>query len=51
MTRAWTAIVLGAALVGIVGVLGHLQFATPIPFLLLSPGILIVRVFRTLALI
>jgi len=41
MTRAWTAIVLGAALVGIAGVLGHLQFATPIPFLLLSPGILI----------
>jgi len=40
MTRAWTAIVLGSAFVGIVMVLGHLQFATPIPFLLLSPGIL-----------
>jgi len=41
MTRAWTAIVLGGAFVGIVMVLGHLQFATPIPFLLLSPGFLI----------
>jgi hypothetical protein len=40
MTRAWTAIVLGSAFVGIVMVLGHLHFATPIPFLLLSPGFL-----------
>ncbi len=40
MTRAWTAIVLGSAVVGIVMVLGHLQLATPIPFLLLSPGFL-----------
>ena len=41
MTRAWTAIVLGSAFFGIVMVLGHLQFATPIPALLLSPGFLI----------
>ena len=40
MTRAWTAIVLGSAFVGIVMVLGHLQLATPIPFWLLLPGIL-----------
>jgi hypothetical protein len=40
MTRAWTAIVLGSAFVGIVTVLGHEHFATPIPFWLLSPGIL-----------
>ena len=41
MTRAWTAIVLGSAFFGIVMVLGHLQLATPIPSLLLSPGFLI----------
>jgi hypothetical protein len=40
MTRTWTAFVLGAALVGIVEALGHYKLATPIPFLLLSPGIL-----------
>ena len=40
MTRAWTAVVLGGAFVGLVMVLGHLHLATPIPFLLLSPGIL-----------
>ena len=33
--------VLGGAFVGIVIVLGHLHFATPIPALLLSPGFLI----------
>lgn len=31
---------LGSAFVGIVMVLGRLHLATPIPFLLLSPGIL-----------
>jgi hypothetical protein len=40
MTRAWTAIVLGSAFAGIVMVLGHHALATPIPFWLLSPGIL-----------
>jgi hypothetical protein len=40
MTRAWTAIVLGGALVGIAKVLGQYDLATPIPFLLLLPGIL-----------
>jgi hypothetical protein len=40
MTRRWTAFVLGAALVGIVEVLGHFKLATPIPFWLLLPGIL-----------
>jgi hypothetical protein len=39
-SRALTAFVLGGALVGIVGLLGHHQMATPIPFWLLLPGIL-----------
>ena len=41
MTRAWTAIVLGGSLVGIAKVLAHYDLATPIPFWLLLPGILI----------
>jgi hypothetical protein len=40
MTRTWTAIVLGGALVGIAKVLAHYDLATPIPFWLLLPGIL-----------
>jgi len=40
MTRRWTAFVLGGALVGIAKVLAHFDLATPIPFLLLLPGIL-----------
>ena len=40
MTRTWTAFVLGGALVGIAKVLAHFDLATPIPFLLLSPGFL-----------
>jgi hypothetical protein len=40
VTRAWTAIVLGSAFVGIVKVLGHHALATPIPFFLLLPGML-----------
>jgi hypothetical protein len=40
MTQRWTALALGAALVGIAKVLGDFDLATPIPFWLLSPGIL-----------
>jgi hypothetical protein len=40
MTPRWTAFVLGTALVGIAKALGHFNLATPIPFWLISPGIL-----------
>ena len=39
MKRAFVAFIVGGAFVCLVFLLGHLQFATPIPFLLLSPGI------------
>jgi hypothetical protein len=40
MSHAWKAFLMGAAIVGIGKVLAHYQAATPIPFWLLSPGIL-----------
>jgi hypothetical protein len=40
MSRTWVVFVPGPALVGIAEVLGHHNLATPIPFWLLSPGIL-----------
>jgi hypothetical protein len=40
MIQRWTALVLGAGLVAIAKMLGHFNLATPIPFWLLSPGIL-----------
>jgi hypothetical protein len=39
MSRTWTALLLGAALVGILEVLGHYDLVTPIPFWLLLPGL------------
>jgi hypothetical protein len=40
VNRAWTAVILGGAFVGIVDVLGHHQMATPMPFWLLLPGLI-----------
>jgi hypothetical protein len=39
MAKALTAFVLAAAFVGVVMLLGRLQIATPLPFLLLLPGL------------
>jgi hypothetical protein len=39
MKRAFKALIVGGAFVCIVGLLGRLKFATPVPFVLLSPGI------------
>ena len=39
MKPAFKALIVGGAFVCIVGLLGRLRFATPVPFVLLSPGI------------
>jgi uncharacterized membrane protein AbrB (regulator of aidB expression) len=38
----WKAFIIGAAFVGIVEVLAHYRMATPMPFWLLLPGIVVV---------
>lgn len=39
MSRTWTALLLGAVMVGTLKVLGHYDLVTPIPFWLLLPGL------------